>query len=257
MSTIVQCVCKKKLRAGDKLAGKRVKCPNCGEAIQIPRLDSTTLGAPLPSSRPKSTTAKRPQKQTVSSRTEADDIDKLLDSPADDDLGFRFQDDDFEPARPKPREFTKPNFSATSLPATPTSGKKSKKAGKKRHKQSSQIGALLLGSFLACIGAVLGIVLWVVVLFGTQYEIGWIWWGMGALTGIGMQLGIRDSADTELAGIFAALIAFGAFALVKGGLTMLAVAGGATAADVMSPLDLLFVFLAVSSAYKIGSGNTE
>ena len=48
------------------------------------------------------------------------------------------------------------------------------------------------------------------------------------------------------------MIAFSAFAFVKGGLAMLVIAGGGTAADVLTPIDLLFIFLAVSSAYKIG-----
>ena len=228
MSTIVQCACKKKLRAGPKLAGKRVKCPNCGNTIQIPG-----LSAPLPSSQPKPKAAAKPKPATVPPSPPSTGNDDPLFDSLDDDFEFGFQDDDLEPPKKK-SEFTKPNFHAAAAPI-PAPTKTKAKRKKNRSAKASQFAALLLGSFLACIGAVLGIILWFVVLLTTGFEIGWLWWGVGALVGIGMQLGVRESADDELAGIFAALIAFGAFALVKGGLTLLVSAGGGTVADVMSP----------------------
>ena len=36
MPISVQCVCAKKFSAPDKLAGKRVKCPSCGQPLDIP-----------------------------------------------------------------------------------------------------------------------------------------------------------------------------------------------------------------------------
>ena len=40
MSLRVVCSCGKKLQAPDELAGKRAKCPSCGERVQIPALES-------------------------------------------------------------------------------------------------------------------------------------------------------------------------------------------------------------------------
>src|SRR4051794_5263888 len=40
MSISIQCpTCEKKLKAKDELAGKRIKCPNCGEGVVIPSAD--------------------------------------------------------------------------------------------------------------------------------------------------------------------------------------------------------------------------
>ena len=42
MSIVVACQCGKRFKAGDQYAGKRTKCPGCGQALTIP------LAAPLP-----------------------------------------------------------------------------------------------------------------------------------------------------------------------------------------------------------------
>lgn len=41
MSITVNCLCGKKLKAPDRLAGKRAKCPRCGKALEVPRLPET------------------------------------------------------------------------------------------------------------------------------------------------------------------------------------------------------------------------
>jgi len=46
MSISVQCPgCEKKLKAKDELAGKRVKCPGCGQLLVVPRVPSAALQA--------------------------------------------------------------------------------------------------------------------------------------------------------------------------------------------------------------------
>lgn len=100
--------------------------------------------------------------------------------------------------------------------------------------------------------------IWLAVVMMANLEIGWIFWGMGALAGLGMRLGAGD-ADEHIAGTLALVITLMFYAFVKGGILLIATLGDAGIGffDVFGPLDLLFIFLACGSAYKIGSNSAE
>ncbi|HRQ72738.1 MAG TPA: hypothetical protein PLU35_06895, partial [Phycisphaerales bacterium] len=53
----------------------------------------------------------------------------------------------------------------------------------------------------AIIGALVGAGIWGLVSYQSGYEVGWIAWGVGALTGLGMLLGARDSSDVATGGL--------------------------------------------------------
>ncbi|MCG8405318.1 MAG: hypothetical protein MI923_08990 [Phycisphaerales bacterium] len=50
MSIVASCHCGKKFKAKDQMAGKRVRCPSCGEPVRIPG-DKEGSGAPVGASR--------------------------------------------------------------------------------------------------------------------------------------------------------------------------------------------------------------
>jgi hypothetical protein len=56
------------------------------------------------------------------------------------------------------------------------------------------------------IGGAIGALTWMGVALATEREIGWIAWGIGALAGLGMSLGLKGLGDPK-AGVVAALIA--------------------------------------------------
>ncbi len=66
-------------------------------------------------------------------------------------------------------------------------------------------GTILLGTLLSVVGATIGAVIWALVAYRFNYELGWIAWGLGVLAGLGMYVGHRDYSP--LAGFVAAGIA--------------------------------------------------
>lgn len=46
------CVCGKKLRANDELAGRKVKCPGCGQGVALPAPNDAIVAAPPPLPKP-------------------------------------------------------------------------------------------------------------------------------------------------------------------------------------------------------------
>lgn len=145
----------------------------------------------------------------------------------------------------------------------------------------SQSASLARGAIFSAIGAAVGAAVWVGVAIGTGYEIGWIAWGLGFAAGVGMAFGHEDD-DGTTAGIVAGGVSIvgilGAkFALFQYLKSQMLDAGGAfaelggeaealqgaleqlfeqqvTFGAMFSPIDGLFILLAVASAYKIGSG---
>src|SRR5437867_7726677 len=52
MIILAECSCGRKIRASDKLAGRWVKCPQCGQAVLIPATDSPQAQVPPPQAPP-------------------------------------------------------------------------------------------------------------------------------------------------------------------------------------------------------------
>ena len=136
----------------------------------------------------------------------------------------------------------------------------------KRHKESGAseaavtAGKFIIGIVLSSVAAIFGIVVWLTIAFVTGVEIGWIAWGLGGLVGLGMRLGYRD--ETQVSGFVAAGIAFLSVGLVKGLFVLAALAMRAEGENipmvgrdgVFHPFDILFIILAVATAYKVASG---
>ncbi len=66
--------------------------------------------------------------------------------------------------------------------------------------------SIVNGVVASLVGGAIGAAAWMGVSYSTDYEIGWLAWGIGALAGAGMSLGLKGSGDMA-AGVVAALIA--------------------------------------------------
>jgi len=66
--------------------------------------------------------------------------------------------------------------------------------------------SLVNGVVASAVGGLVGALAWAGVSYAADYEIGWIAWGVGALAGYGMSLGLGGACDKS-SGIVAALIA--------------------------------------------------
>jgi mannose/fructose/N-acetylgalactosamine-specific phosphotransferase system component IID len=129
--------------------------------------------------------------------------------------------------------------------------------------------SFLLGCVLSMLGALIGAVVWFVVAWLTGYESGWIAWGLGALTGLGMLLG--SQRDNELSGITAAFISIVGILAAKWLIFAQVLLPIIRAAEEMAPgqlpsttklffqtmfdvIDGLFVLFAFFTAYWFGTG---
>ena len=134
-------------------------------------------------------------------------------------------------------------------------------------------GAFLIGIGLSGAGAAVGAIIWALIAIVTGFEIGWIAWGVGFCSGVGMAIAhnLSDEIDDFLGGVIASLMAIlgilaGKFAVYQ--FVVLASLGelgeiGELLEDEISfgmmfgPMDALFFFLAVATAYKLGSGGGD
>jgi hypothetical protein len=69
--------------------------------------------------------------------------------------------------------------------------------------------SMVTGVVASVVGGAVGAVAWAGVAYATEREIGWIAWGVGALAGYGMSLGLKGVCD-RASGFVAALIALAA-----------------------------------------------
>ncbi|HEX3659054.1 MAG TPA: hypothetical protein VHV55_24920 [Pirellulales bacterium] len=93
--------------------------------------------------------------------------------------------------------------------------------------------------------------IWVLVGVVTHYEVGWIAWGVGFLTGAGLRYAAYLGGDEEsvLQGVLAGGLAIVAVLAAK---FLVGSLGGF--APSFGPFDLLWLGLATVTAYKIGVG---
>ncbi len=68
-----------------------------------------------------------------------------------------------------------------------------------------------------CVGGAIGILIWVAVGYFTQYEVGWIAWGIGFLVGVGVRYGahLGDEEEGLAQGLLASVTAIGAIVTAK------------------------------------------
>lgn len=96
----------------------------------------------------------------------------------------------------------------------------------------------------AAVCAAVGMAGWFSLIYFGRIEIGWAAWGVGGLTGLGARIFGGEGGPTlgALCALFTAIAIIGGHAL-------------GTDLTHFSPFIILFLFLGVGSAYKIGSGS--
>ena len=107
--------------------------------------------------------------------------------------------------------------------------------------------ALVLGGITSVVCAIA----WLMVIYFTGFEIGWLAIAIGLATGGVIRIFSRDKST--VAGLAAAGFALFALVLVKGLLMLAAMHRGMPASAAFGPFDLLWGGLAAWSGYKVGS----
>jgi hypothetical protein len=255
--------CGKDYHVKDELAGKKAKC-KCGAVMPIP---AAAVAEPIDND---PLFGDDPLGDDLFGRaapiaTAAQDCNSLFDEEFPTGGAIPLAPASYQMA-PQPVAATQPgNPYAVSVP---TVGPITSTA--EESDSTSSGTALLIGVGLSGAGAFLGSIVWAVIAIVTGFEIGWIAWGVGFGAGAGMAYAhhLSDGIDDFLGGVIASTMAIlgilaGKFAVYQ--FVVLAAIGeleglGELIEDEISfgmmfgPMDALFLFLAVGTAYKIGSG---
>jgi hypothetical protein len=112
-------------------------------------------------------------------------------------------------------------------------------------------GKMALSMVVGFVAALVGAGIWIALIMIAGIELGIIAWAIGA--GIGFLIGQINKDGGSLSGMAAAGFALLAILLPKGLLVLLAMRMGIPAVGVFGLFDILWVFLAVSSAYKLAA----
>jgi hypothetical protein len=112
----------------------------------------------------------------------------------------------------------------------------------------------------AAIGGGIGAAIWAAIAYFTGFEVGYVAWAVGGLTGAGCSIGARGYAG-NMSGLVAAATALVAIALGKyiAGTMILQSLGFANMPasewfpKILSPFDALWAVLAVGTAWRVGS----
>lgn len=288
MAIVVTCkACAGRFSVGEQHAGKTAKCPRCGERLAIPRPKAGETSRPELAVPPTPSVPAKPKPAAPPSSGLADLLDEAelprvsssgpkcpacgLPVAANAVLCVQCGYD----SRTGTRLAASKPAAATDSAADET-GKAKKK--KKSKRASAAAASYLRGCICCAVGVVIGAAIWYGVAMATGYEVGWIAWGMGALAGLGMQLGYGK--DDDLSGITAALMAVLGIFLAKWLIfvnVLLPIFEGLqeTLREALAPgqelpskshlffhgmfnlIDGIFILLAFFSAYKIGSGKAS
>ncbi|MFO1042310.1 MAG: MJ0042-type zinc finger domain-containing protein [Planctomycetaceae bacterium] len=259
--------CSKSYKVSPSLIGKKVKCKACDTTFPIVDATESQLDTEdYETSSPKTGSPKKPAKRaekksasfdedefaglnSVSSEGEA--IDELPELPAKRKRKTSSSDEDDAEERPRKK--------------------------RKARSQSSgfSFGGPLSAVLAACVSGGAGAIIWCVIVIVTHYEIGWIAWGVGALVGASVRFAAKEIEEST-AGVIAAI---GSAVSIMAGKLLLAVLivqfvpveeidaelGKMTNAGRLIHLfasnfgiiDFIFFFLAVGTAYKIGSSYSD
>jgi hypothetical protein len=289
--------CGKKYRVKDELAGKTAKCTQCNGRIQIPDAATQASAAVKPSF------AKAPAPQPARSAAPSAASRPAKAAKPKDELSSWFDAELPTTAAAAPAPAAKLGVAAKAATAGPKKStlcpscrvplatgavicvacgydvRKGEKLATKKGadadddapvKKAASAASFGRGALFSAIGAAIGAAIWAGVAIATQYEIGWIAWGLGALAGAGMALGHEDkdgtaagvtAAGISLAGILVAKVAIYQYftGMIEDSgvpLAMLEQLSGESLGfgSMFSPMDGLFFLLAVGTAYKLGSG---
>ena len=128
-------------------------------------------------------------------------------------------------------------------------------AGQPHGAQAGQISdaqRLLRATIAGGVAALIGGGVWAGLVIGTGVEIGWVAWGIGVLCGLSVsKLGRGHGTIFQaMAAVFSLIgIAIGKMAFV------MSEGSGMTVMDTLGGVDIIFVLLAIASAWQIAGGN--
>lgn len=255
--------CKKKYSVKDELAGKAAKCAKCQQRIKIPVPVAVSALDAEPD------LSDLFDEEFSALATSGEVVDSPKTNPQRSSASKRC------PSCAKPLGANAVLCVGCGFDTRSGSHHKTKQVKPKARKSraAKQTATLMQGIVFSVIGAAVGAAIWVGIAIVTDYEIGWIAWGLGAAAGAGMALGKGDDVS-EFSGLIAAGISLLGIVGAKFGLYRYVISTiesmGVTVAQakalsgekltfgaMFSPIDGLFILLAVASAYKIGSGQAE
>lgn len=257
--------CQKNYRLDLKFAGKKVRCKSCEEVFVA---EEEPFEAALEDDSPANGPPPRRPKRSSSAEIKKPPARRGEDS-----------DDD---------EFSSSGGKLNALPALPKKSSKPKKKvedeaapKKKTSKKSRGFSPNLGGGILAAvisgsIAGAFGAAVWGAIAYFTHREVGYVAWGIGGLVGISVQAASGD-LDEFLSGVIASAVSIGSIlagkfiaviflvnwmmGLIAGEeagaeLPYWSMVAGAFGAS-FGPIDLVFFLLAVFTAYRIASGNSD
>lgn len=189
--------CGTKLKAPSAAVGKRIKCRHCGSVMRVPD----------PQAPP-------PEVESDDETYGFGDGGGLLDELAASEASGSLVEDAGPTCPNCASPMQRGSVMCTSCGYNVQTGSRTSAVSLKPEpveSESSGFGIRLgwhpfmTGTLLSIGGALIGGVAWFLVAFYTQYEIGWLAWGMGLLAGGGMAVGYRDA--NNFAGLVAAIVA--------------------------------------------------
>ena len=210
-STIVRCGCGARLKVKAGAAGKKLKCPKCGEIIHVP-VETYAFKE------------EEPEPDLMQGMRELAVAQKTAPALA-------------QPAAVRTKECPRCgaalDHSAVLCVScgynlqTGRTQKGAKASSVALRRLAAGAGTFALGCFLSGAVAICGAVLWFLLTLGTGYEIGWVAWGLGFVAGLAMYGGYRKknvraglvASGMAVFGILAAkvmIFSFFFYALVTG-----------------------------------------
>ncbi len=277
MPIAVRCgSCAKRFRAGDKLAGKKVKCPECGGVLTIPApsqpADDDSSGYKVAGEQ---RAGSRPSGEAGASAAGVSGAGAVAASPQ------RKCPSCGEPLSAEAVLCVGCGYdlrigkkrAVSSVPASPgDTAEEEPEPESTLSKAAASAKSYLLGCVLSLVGALIGAGIWYGVAMLTEHEWGIIVWGVGILAGLGMVVG--GGRENDMSGITAAFIAIVGIIAAKWLifanvlLPIVRLAQELAPEEIPStaklffktcfdPIDGVFMLIAFFTAYGVGSGKSS
>ena len=284
----VMCPCGKKLKAPATAAGKKARCPACGNTLVIAPgeglADAPAMPPPIARSKPPAATPP-PMPKPAQSAPPAIGIPE---EEQDNSLDAMYTLAEQARTVPEPTAVgscpqcksplaagavlcvncgydvrTGRKTAVATAPARAVaSGRTAKKAAKRS--ATALMGPLLAGTIFSAIAALVASGLWIIVAAATGYAVGFIAIAIGVAAGIGMVAGNKDTSPiggliaavtTILAILFAkVVVAEIILARVAPGVSLFDLPSDKLAEYFFSPMGLAMIAIGVLAAFKTGSG---
>lgn len=255
-SIVVECTCGKKLKAPASAVGRKARCKACGTILTIGASNAPAVASASAPARPKTA---RPASQKPRNEPAEDDdplgalydlakeernTNNIIDEPRCPQCmsilansavicttcGFNVKTGKaMKTVTDTPKAAKKPLFGmGTSKPTSAPSGKQVDDA-------MAPQGSFMLGVGGSIAGGIVGAVIWFLIAHFTGFEVGFVAIGVGALAGLGMQIG--QKGYSKLGGVVAALVAFLAILSAKAAVFAAIIMGSDASTPSMAELD--------------------